>query len=134
MSIPLFHMVTGAPRPVAPFSHACEVGGWVFVTGQLPIDPEDDAAPLPDSLEEQTHLTFKNLITVLHGLDLQIGDVVCARCFLTHFHEDYERFNAIYATYFPIERRPARTCIGVTGLARHARVEIDFIARRTQEG
>ncbi len=48
MSVPLFHMVDAAPTPVAPvFSHATEAGGWVFVTGQMPTDPNDDDAPLP---------------------------------------------------------------------------------------
>lgn len=130
MSNPLFHMIAGAPVPVAPFSHATECDGWIFVTGQLPIVPSDPSAPIPESLEEQTRLTFENLITVLRGVGLGLEHVVCARCFLTHFYEDYAAFNAIYAEFFPENRRPARTCIGVTGLARHARVEIDFIARR----
>jgi 2-iminobutanoate/2-iminopropanoate deaminase len=52
------------------------------------------------------------------------------RVFLRHFDADYERMNAVYATYFSEGRRPARTCVGVTGLARDARVEIDMIARR----
>ena len=46
MSPPLFLMIPGAPTPVAPFSHAVEVDGWVFVTGQMPTDPEDDSRPL----------------------------------------------------------------------------------------
>ena len=71
MSTPRFMMIPGAPAPVAPFSHAVEVDGWVFLTGQMPTDPNDDAAPLP-----------------------------------------------------------ARTCVGVSALARNAMVEIDFIARR----
>ncbi len=83
----------------------------------------------PD-FDAQTRLTFANLATVLRGLGLDLSHVVCARCFLTHFDEDYAAFNRIYAEYFPAERRPARTCVGVTGLARGARVEIDFIARR----
>jgi enamine deaminase RidA (YjgF/YER057c/UK114 family) len=52
------------------------------------------------------------------------------RVFLRHFDEDYARMNAVYATYFPEGRRPARTCVGVSGLARGARVEIDLVARR----
>jgi enamine deaminase RidA (YjgF/YER057c/UK114 family) len=56
--------------------------------------------------------------------------VLQARVFMTHFEEDYAAMNAVYAGYFPRNRRPARTCIGVTGLARGARVEIDMIARR----
>jgi reactive intermediate/imine deaminase len=123
-------LVPTAPTPVAPFSHASEIDGWVFVTGQLPIDARDETAPLPPDIEGQTHLTFANLVTVLRGIGLGLENVVIARCFLTHFYEDYERFNRVYAEYFAPDRRPARTCVGVTGLARRARVEIDFIAHR----
>ena len=56
--------------------------------------------------------------------------MLSARAYLTAFDDDYARFTAVYAEYFPADRRPARTCIGVTALARGARVEIDFIARR----
>jgi 2-iminobutanoate/2-iminopropanoate deaminase len=132
MNTPIFHMVSGAPVPVAPFSHACEIDGWIFVTGQLPLDPRGETAELPADIASQTHLTFKNLLIVLDGLGVGLEQVVCARAFLTHFNEDYERFNAVYASYFPEHKRPARTCIGVTELAKGARVEIDFIARRIQ--
>lgn len=125
-----FHLVPGAPAPVAPFSHAAEVDGWVFVTGQLPIQPGCETDPLPPDLEGQTRLTFSNLVVVLSALGLGLEHVVSARCFLTYFEEDYAPFNRIYAEYFPEGRRPARTCIGVTALARRARVEIDFVARR----
>ena len=127
-----FHMVKGAPTPVAPFSHATEADGWVFVTGQLPIDPDNEYAELPSDIEAQTRLTFRNLIIVLSGLGLGLEHVVAVRAFLTDFYEDYERFNVVYQSYFSLDRRPARTCIGVTGLARHARVEIDFIAKRPE--
>lgn len=130
MNLPIFHMISGAPAPVAPFSHASESDGWVFVTGQLPIQPGNEAAMLPDGIEAQTKLTLDNLVIVLEGLGLGLGNVVCARAFLTHFYEDYDRFNDVYRSYFPHDALPARTCIGVTGLARHGRVEVDFIARR----
>lgn len=130
MREPLFHMVAAAPHPVAPFSHAVEADGWVFVTGQLPIDPVDDGLPLPDGIEAQTHKVFGNLKCVLAELGLGLEHVLCARVFLTDFYADYAAMNAVYASYFPADRRPARTCVGVTGLARSARVEIDFIARR----
>jgi 2-iminobutanoate/2-iminopropanoate deaminase len=130
MSVPVFHMIAGAPQPVAPFSHAVEADGWVFVTGQLPIDPDNFAAPLPDGIEAQTHKVFDNLKQVLAGLELGLENVLCARVFLTDFYADYEAMNRIYESYFPAQRRPARTCVGVTGLARAALVEIDFIARR----
>lgn len=130
MSPPLHHMFAGAPAPVAPFSHACEADGWIFITGQLPIDPGHESSPIPDGIEAQTRKTFDNLLVVLKGLNLSLSDVVSVRAFLTHFYDDYERFNALYAAYFADNKFPARTCIGVTGLARHARVEIDMIARR----
>lgn len=132
MHEPLFHMVAGAPKPVAPFSHAVEADGWVFVTGQLPIDSIDDGLPLPEGIEAQTHKVFDNLKCVLANLGLGLEHVLCARVFLTDFYADYAAMNAVYAGYFPPDRRPARTCVGVTGLARRARVEIDFIARRPQ--
>ena len=56
-----FLMVPGAPAPVAPFSHATAVDGWVFVTGQLPIDPDDDDGPLPEGIEAQTRQVVENL-------------------------------------------------------------------------
>jgi 2-iminobutanoate/2-iminopropanoate deaminase len=56
--------------------------------------------------------------------------VVCARVFLTRFEQDYEEMNRAYASYFAAGKLPARTCVGVTALARSALVEIDFIARR----
>jgi 2-iminobutanoate/2-iminopropanoate deaminase len=130
MSASTFHFCDRAPAPVAPFSHACENDGWVFVTGQLPIHPGRESDPIPEGIEAQTRLTFDNLIAVLDSMGLGLRDVVSARAFLTHFHDDYESFNAVYASYFAADRLPARTCIGTTGLARHARVEIDFIARR----
>ncbi len=130
MSVPSFMMISGAPKPVAPFSHAVEVDGWVFLTGQMPTDPNDDSAPLPTGIEAQTHRVMDNLVLVLRGVGLGLEHVVAARAFLTQFERDYAAMNAVYRSYFPAERLPARTCVGVTGLARGALVEIDFIARR----
>ena len=130
MQTPLFHMVAGGARPVAPYSHAVEADGWVFLTGQIPNHPEDDGRPLPPDIEGQTRRVMDNLVLVLEGVGLGLRHVVAARAFLTRFEEDYERMNETYRSYFPSDRLPARTCIGVTALARDARVEIDFIARR----
>jgi len=127
---PLFHMVGGAPDPVAPFSHAVEQDGWVFLTGQMPFSGTANDSPYPDGIEAQTHQVFANLGAVLQGIGLGFEHVVSARVFLRHFDEDYAAMNQVYASYFDPGRRPARTCVGVTGLARGARVEIDFIARR----
>jgi reactive intermediate/imine deaminase len=130
MSAKLFHMIEGAPTPVAPFSHAVEVDGWVFLTGQMPTLPDDDSAPLPEGVEAQTRRVMDNLVIVLRGLGLDMRDVVSVRAYLTRFEQDYAPMNAVYRDYFPPDRLPARTCVGVTGLARGAMVEIDLIARR----
>jgi 2-iminobutanoate/2-iminopropanoate deaminase len=130
MSAILFHMIPGAPEPVAPFSHAAEADGWVFVTGQMPTYPGAPQSALPAGIEAQTRLVIDNLGRVLGGLDLSLCDVTRAGAYLTHFDEDYGLFNSVYRSYFAAEKLPARTCIGVTALARGARVEIDFIARR----
>lgn len=130
MSVPEFHLLANAPTPVAPFSHAVECDGWVFVTGQMPTDPHDDDEPLPEGIEAQTRRVMDNLIIVLESLGLGLEHVVQVRAYLTHFEEDYAAMNETYASYFPVDRRPARTCVGVTGLARGARVEIDLTARR----
>jgi len=130
MSERLFHMIAGAPTPVAPFSHAVETDGWVFLTGQMPTLPDDDSAPLPDGIEAQTRRVMDNLIIVLRGLALGLQHVVSVRAYLTRFEQDYAPMNDVYRSYFPRDRLPARTCIGVTGLARDALVEIDCVARR----
>lgn len=123
-------MIPGAPTPVAPFSHAVKIDGWLFVTGQMPTDPHNDAAALPDGVEAQTRRVMDNLILVLEGAGYTLADVVQTRAYLTEFERDYAAFNQTYRAYFPADRLPARTCIGVTGLARAALVEIDFVARK----
>src|SRR5580704_15332431 len=119
-----FLMVSGAPTPVAPFSHATACDGWLFVTGQMPTDPEDDAAPLPAGIEAQTRRVVENLRLVLAGAGSALDQVVFARVYLTEFERDYEAMNAVWRSCFTPGRLPARTCIGVTGLARGALVEI----------
>jgi enamine deaminase RidA (YjgF/YER057c/UK114 family) len=71
-----------------------------------------------------------NLILVLEGVGLSLDNVVNVRIFLTEFKRDYPAMNTVYKSYFEPKPLPARTCIGVTGLARDALVEIDFVAKR----
>ena len=130
MDAPLFHMIAAAPEPVAPYSHAVEADGWLFVTGQIPADPDADEAPLPAGIEAQTRRVLDNLSIVLAGLGAGLEHVVSARVFLTDFERHYQAMNRVYAEYFPADRQPARTCVGVTHLARGSLVEIDLIARR----
>ncbi len=124
-----FHMIAGGPRPVAPFSHAVESDGFVFVTGQMPDTPATPGV-LPDGIVAQTRAVMANLATVLGGLGLGFGQVVMARVYLTEFKRDYAAMNDTYRGYFAAGALPARTCVGVTGLAYDALVEIDLIARR----
>jgi 2-iminobutanoate/2-iminopropanoate deaminase len=125
----LFHMVQAGPKPVAPFSHAVECDGWVFVTGQMPDTPSGPGA-LPEGIESQTRNVMANLTTVLAGIGLGLEHVTMVRIYLAHFADDYARMNKVYSGFFPADRLPARTCIGTTGLAYEARIEIDMIARR----
>ena len=130
MTLPTFTMVDAAPTPVAPFFHAAEADGWVFLTGQMPTDPDDDSKPLPEGVQAQTRRVMDNLILVLEGVGLSLDNVVSVRIFLTEFKRDYPAMNEVYKSYFEPKPLPARTCIGVTGLARDALVEIDFVAKR----
>ena len=133
MSDPIFHMIAGGPRPVAPFSHAVECDGWVFLTGQMPTDPAAPDAPLPEGIEAQTRRVMENLRLVLAGVGLDLRHVLQCRCYLTQFERDFAAFNEVYQGYFPRDRRPARTTIGVTALAAGALVEIDMLARRSDD-
>jgi 2-iminobutanoate/2-iminopropanoate deaminase len=132
MSSPItHHMITGAPDPVAPFSHATEADGWVFVTGQMPFSGTSLDSPYPEGIVAQTHQVMRNLQTVLDGCGLALADVMQVRVYLLHFDRDYDAMNAVYAEYFEPGRRPARTCVGVSGLAKGALIEIDMVARRS---
>lgn len=124
-----FHMIAGGPTPVAPFSHAVETDGFVFVTGQMPDTPAMPGV-LPDGIVAQTRAVMSNLTTVLAGLGLGLEHVVMSRIYLTRFQDDYAAMNETYRSYWPADRLPARTCVGVSGLAYDALIEIDLVARR----
>jgi reactive intermediate/imine deaminase len=130
MSLPIHHIVAGAPRAVAPFSHAVEADGLVFVTGQMPTDPAAPDAPLPAGVEAQTRRVFENLKIVLGGLGLGLEHVVMARIYLSEFRRDYAALNRIWPEFWQAGKLPARTTVGVTALAVDALVEIDLVVRR----
>lgn len=130
MSLPLHHMIATGPRPVAPFSHAVEADGWVFLTGQMPTDPLAPDAPLPVGIGPQTVRVMENLKLVLDGLGLGLENVTFVRIYLTQFERDYAGLNATYQGFFEPGKLPGRTTIGVTALAVGALVEIDMVARR----
>jgi enamine deaminase RidA (YjgF/YER057c/UK114 family) len=90
---PIFHLLPDAPKPVAPYSHAVEAGAFVFVTGQLATDPDDDSLPIPPGIEAQTRKVMDNLARVLRGCGLTLANVVFVRIFLTGFNRDYALFD-----------------------------------------
>ncbi|MDP2781618.1 RidA family protein [Devosia sp.] len=126
----LHHIIASGPRPVAPFSHAVEADGWVFVTGQMPTDPAAPDAELPIGIVAQTTRVMDNLKLVLDGIGLGLEHVTMARIYLTQFDRDYDGLNALWPSFFEPGKLPARTTIGVTALAVGALVEIDLVAKR----
>lgn len=118
----------GVPPAVAPFAHATAAGQTLYVTGQMPTDL--DGALVAGAIAEQTDQVMRNLVRVLELVGGDLGDVVCARAYLTDW-DDYAAFNAAYEHWFE-ERLPSRTCLGCSGLAAGANVEIDLVAWREQ--
>lgn len=129
--MPLDYLRTpdAAPAPpTARYSHAVKAGPFLYVTGQLPLDPDDPAAPLPAGVAAQTHLVFRNLERIVAHAGFRLEDTVFARIYLTHFRRDYADMNAVYSEYYPDgDRLPGRTTVGVAALGRDALVEIDLV-------
>ena len=118
---------SSAPQKVAPFSHAVRAGDYLFITGQMPTLKNDNTKLIDGGIEAQTHQVMKNLLEVLNAAGSSLEKVIFARVYLVNFG-DFDKMNSVYASYFIEDKLPARTCIGVTGLAVGASVEIDFIA------
>ena len=116
------------PKRVGPFSHAVKAGGFLFVTGQMPTLTNDPTKLIEGDIISQTHQVMKNLKHVLTAANTYLEDVVFVRIYLINF-QDFDKMNAVYESYFTSDKLPARTCIGVTGLAVGASVEIDLIAK-----
>ena len=124
-----FLMAAGAPPPppTAAYSHAVRAGDFLFVTGQLGVDPGTNHL-VSGGILAQTRQVMQNLQTVLRGVGTSLDRAVMARVYLTDFG-DYAIMNAEYARHFAPGRLPARTTVGVTGLALGGAVEIDLIVR-----
>ena len=121
-----------APPPkTVRYSHAVEAGGLLYVTGQLPIDPENPDAPLPEGIEAQTEMVFRNLILIADAAGYRLWDAVFARIYLSDFDRDYAGLNTVYHRHFDDDSRvPGRTTVGVAKLGRGAMVEIDLVMER----
>jgi reactive intermediate/imine deaminase len=115
----------GVPPQVGPFAHATRWGDLVFCTGQMPTDPATGLL-VDGGLLEQAEQVRRNLAAVLAQFGLTWDDALQVRVYLTDFG-DFDAFNDAYRAWFsgPL---PARTCVGVSGLAVGAAVEIDVIA------
>ena len=124
-----FLMAAGAPPPppTAAYSHAVRAGDFLFVTGQLGVDPITNQL-VAGGIVAQTRQVMQNLQTVLRGAGTSLDRTVMARVYLTNF-SNYAVMNAEYARHFAPGRLPARTTVGVTGLALGGAVEIDLIVR-----
>ena len=122
-------LVADGPKTVGPFNHAVTAGDYHFITGQMPTDPDDPTCIVSGGIEIETRRVMDNLQLVLTGLDSGFDRVAFARVYLVNF-QDFPVMNKIYESYFATGKLPARTCIGVTGLAVGASVEIDLIAAR----
>jgi len=115
------------PPPTAAYSHAVRAGGFLFVTGQLGVNPRSNIL-VPGGIVAQTRQVMENLKTVLTGAGTALDRAVMVRIYLTDF-ADYPAMNAEYARHFAPGRLPARTTVGITALALGAAVEIDLIVR-----
>jgi 2-iminobutanoate/2-iminopropanoate deaminase len=115
------------PPPTAAYSHAVRAGDWLFVTGQLGVDPGTGALVAGGTVA-QCRQVMQNLATVLRGAGTSLERAVMTRIYLTDFG-DYAAVNAEYARHFAPGRLPARTTVGVTALALGGAVEIDLIVR-----
>ena len=113
---------TAAPGAIGPYSQAIEAGGFVFVSGQLPLDPATGAF-VPGGVEEQAEQSLKNLKAILAGAGCAMEDVVKTTVFLT----DMGAVNAVYAKHFTTDC-PARSAVQVGALPKGALVEIEAIA------
>jgi reactive intermediate/imine deaminase len=115
----------GVPPQVGPFAHATRFGSLVFITGQMPTDPATGRL-VDGDVVAQAEQVRRNLEAILRQFGLTFDDTLMVRVYLTRF-DDFDVFNSAYETWFtgPL---PSRTCVGVTGLAVDAAVEIDLIA------
>mgnify|MGYP001811961123 CR=1 FL=1 len=115
-----------APGAVGPYSQAIEVDGWVWVSGQIPLDPETGVLVEGDAAA-QARRALANVRGVLQAAGVDLDAVVRATVYLVDM-DDFAAVNEVYAEFFG-EHRPARACVEVRRLPKDARVEIDAVAR-----
>lgn len=117
-----------APAAIGPYSQAVQLGGWVYCSGQIPIDPDTGELVGRGDLRQQTGQVMHNLVAVLAAAGAALEDVVKATVYLTDMN-DFAAFNEVYGPYFEGTTPPARACVAVAALPKGASVEIDFIVK-----
>jgi 2-iminobutanoate/2-iminopropanoate deaminase len=114
-----------APEAIGPYSQAVKENGLVFVSGQIPYQP-DTMTLISEDIEEQTRQSLENIREVLKAADLSLNQVVKTTIFTTDL-DQFDRINKIYGEFFP-ENPPARACVEVSRLPGNVKVEIEAVA------
>ena len=115
-----------APAAIGPYSQALDLGNLVFVSGQIPVNP--DTGTMPEDVRDQARQSLANLKAILAEAGLSMTDVVKTVVFLADLN-DFAAVNEVYAQAFA-EPFPARSCVQVAGIPKGAKVEIECIAVR----
>ena len=118
--------VTNAPGAIGPYSQAIKAGGFVFTSGQLPVDPVTGTFA-GTTIQEQTRQSLKNVEAVLAGAQLTMNDIVKTTVFLSDMN-NFAAMNAVYAEFFGAGAFPARSAVQVACLPKDALVEIEAVA------
>lgn len=113
-----------APQAIGPYSQAVAAGGWVFVSGQLPLDPA--GKNMPAGVAEQTEACLRNISAILSTAGLGLKDVVKTTVFMTDLGQ-FSAMNEVYARHFQAPA-PARAAVQVSALPKGAAVEIEAVA------
>jgi 2-iminobutanoate/2-iminopropanoate deaminase len=115
-----------APKAIGPYSQAIEVNGMLFISGQIPINPE--TTTVPDGIEAQTEQVMKNIGAILHEAGYTYQDVVKSTCLLSDM-ANFKAMNEVYGKYYT-ENPPARAAFAVRDLPLGVLVEIETIAAK----
>ena len=116
-----------APAPVGPYNQAVQAGGWLYCSGQIPLDPATGEMVGGGDVEEETRQVLRNLKAVLNAAGTESSKVVRTTVYLVDL-ADFQEVNAIYAEMFGSGVSPARACVQVAALPKGSKVEIDCIA------
>jgi 2-iminobutanoate/2-iminopropanoate deaminase len=114
-----------APNPIGPYSQAIRAKGFIFISGQIPVQP-DTGKTVEGDITSQTHQAMKNMIAILDAAGSSLENVVKTTAFLTNL-DDFPGFNRVYEEYFR-EVKPARSTVQVARLPKEVLLEIEAIA------